>query len=165
MSRLKSCEVKDNELSLIFFGDGYDGKGADVPALFGKPGSATAENSISSLINMHGNSIILGDQKGYGESVYFPAGGYDPYDEDEETLERFEDFCDAGQNWFVLDYDNENSLGEPIICLWDHGASLEYSTPYIGQEENSYGTGGFLLRVLAYMISPDNKNYENFSYG
>jgi predicted DNA-binding WGR domain protein len=164
MGRLKKCTIEGQTFSLVFNGDGYDGEGADVQAFFGEPEESEGDDSFSMLKRMHGR-IILGDPDDGGVSVYFPSGGYDPYDVDESVLERFEDFCDAGQNWFVFDHENKNSLGEPAICLWDHGAELEESEPYPGQEKDSYGAGGFLLRVLAYLLSPDGEEYEAFNYG
>jgi len=163
MERLKSCAVDKDTFSLIFQGNGYDGDEEDVSAFFGAPQKIKGETSYDVMRRMH-SEIILGDPEGYGESVFYPGGGYDPYDEDDDVIDRFEEFCAAGQNWFVFDKENKNSLGEPSICLWDHGATLADATHYPSQKKKSYGAGGFMFRVLAYLVFIDEK-YEEFCYG
>ncbi len=169
MDRLIKCTVAKNSLRLVFRGDDEDEddpESAEVHALFGPPARATGAGSEAVLLRTHG-TVVLGDPDAGGISLFFPGGGYDPHEDEEgeETIARFESFCDAGQNWIVSDSGRLNSLGEPSLCLWDHGASLADAEPFPGQSKDSYGAGGLLLRVLAYLVASEDKAYWDFCYG
>ena len=169
MDRLVKCTVAKNSLRLVFRGDDEDEddpESAEVHALFGPPAKARGAGSEAVLLRTHG-TVVLGEPDAGGISLFFPGGGYDPHEDEEgeETIARFESFCDAGQNWIVSDSGRPNSLGEPSLCLWDHGASLADAEPYPGQSKNSYGAGGLLLRVLAHLVGSEDKAYSAFGYG
>jgi len=158
ISTLSHCEI-EKERIILFFSGGYEGEEGITPAYFYEPGSGAGVNGLH-------KKIILGDEDAWGVSLRYPEMGFFPYDdEDEEAIERYTGFCDAGQNWLVYDSMVKNSLGDSRICVWDHGSALEDARPFPDQDEDSYNEGGLLLRILAYQIYAYNNKYISYSYG
>ncbi|MDO6760529.1 hypothetical protein Q4566_09995 [Tamlana sp. 2_MG-2023] len=155
-------------LSIELQTENSNGEQKIVRAIFAPSTSANANDVIESLHS----EVLLIDTEDDLERLHYPSYMYHLFteDEDEETTDRFLEFCDLGQNCAVIDTENLNSLKEPKICFFSHGGDLEDSEEYSGQDENSYNQGGYIFRVLAYFLYSDEKSekhelYEEFNCG
>lgn len=84
---------------------------------------------------------------------------------DGEDDERFEGFCNAGQNWFVFDRQKKNKLGEPGIVFFSHEGRLDPKHRFPQQDQVAFGVGGFVLRALAFRVFSKDKRWRGCGWG
>lgn len=84
---------------------------------------------------------------------------------DDEDTERFEGFCNAGQNWFVFDHQKKNKLGEPGIVFFSHEGALDPKQRFPQQDQVAFGVGGFVLRALAFRVFSKDKRWRGCGWG
>lgn len=84
---------------------------------------------------------------------------------DGEDEERFEGFCNAGQNWFVFDQQKKNKLGEPGIVFFSHEGRLDPKNRFPQQDQVAFGVGGFVLRALAFRVLSKDKRWRGCGWG
>ncbi|MFT3713902.1 MAG: leucine-rich repeat domain-containing protein [Archangium sp.] len=82
-----------------------------------------------------------------------------------EDRERFQEFCNAGQNWFVLDTKKPNKRGEPAIVFFSHEGALDPKRRFPMQDQLSFGAGGFVLRALAFRVFGNDKKFSGCGWG
>ncbi|MBI5542440.1 MAG: WD40 repeat domain-containing protein [Deltaproteobacteria bacterium] len=167
VERVESCETNERgDLVVTFkadrqarysvtFGQAYTGKAA--------PGTPLPPKSFWDVVRMH-NGVRFGD----GIPEELDLSGYDeeegvlcdlPLEELSGSVARQLGFCDAGKSWFFFDLKKKNKLGEPLICLADPGEKLASAQPFPEQDKVPFGTGGFLLRVLAHRVLAKDKSF------
>ncbi len=84
---------------------------------------------------------------------------------DGEDQDRFEGFCNAGQNWFVWDHQKKNKLGEPGIVFFSHEGELDPKARFPQQDQVAFGVGGFVLRALAFRVFSKDKRWRGCGWG
>lgn len=84
---------------------------------------------------------------------------------DGEDRERFSEFCNAGQNWFVLDTQKPNKRKEPGIVFFSHEGALNPKNRFPMQDQLSFGAGGFVLRALAFRVFQKDAKYRGCGWG
>jgi hypothetical protein len=84
---------------------------------------------------------------------------------DGEGRERFVGFCNAGQNWFVLDSQKPNKRGEPGIVFFSHEGALDPKRRFPMQDQLSFGAGGFVLRALAFRVFEKDGKFSGCGWG
>jgi len=84
---------------------------------------------------------------------------------DDEDQDRFEGFCNAGQNWFVFDTQKKNKLGEPGIVFFSHEGRLDPKNRFPLQDTIAFGVGGFVLRTLAYRVLSNDRAWRGCGWG
>ena len=163
-----SLDWKKGSLFIEFQGTNWNDEAEPVWAIFA-PTDETNTGLKDSITSLH-EAILLFKPESDSERLNFPSFMYDHFteDEDDSDIERYYDFCDLGQDCVVGDSENLNSFNEPKLCFFSHGDSLNDLDAYSGQDDISYNYGGFVLRVLAYIIYANSNTkteemYDEFS--
>lgn len=178
LARLVACRDNAGWLEL----DLKATDGTVYSAQFGAPNAARAPKDMPAshrkAAALHGSvTFDNGDVGGFywdasGDSGSFE--GYDDYDfeEDEDgkfssNEERYKDFAQAAQNWFLLDKGRKNKLGEPLIITFDHGGDFSDARIFGGdtQLNTAFGIPGFILRVISYYILENDPRLEDCDMG